>query len=99
MLDESVRACGEGALNLGHGACQWLGCSGIAEPPTGHGKSLGEAVDGDGTFLHARQGSERSERLAISDVFVNLVRDYQQLRVSGDDLGDLFQFLAAVDGA
>ena len=40
------------------------GAAGIAQPPAGHGKGLGKAVDQDGPLLHSRQGGDAHMRLS-----------------------------------
>ena len=53
----------------------------IAHPPARHGVRLGNAVDGDGEFLHFLRASRDGERLyaVITELFVNFVGKHEDL--------------------
>lgn len=58
-----------------------LGRRHIAKAPSGHGVTLGEAVDRKGAVGHAEQRRDADVLAAEADHFVDLVRDDEQVVV------------------
>ena len=86
-------------MELVHGLDQFfIGCR-IAQAPAGHRVGLGETVQGDGAFLHARQGSDAEGfRSIIAQPFIDFIRDDHDVILDGD-VGQFFQHLFGQDPA
>ena len=72
---------------------------GVAQPPTGHGKGLGKAIDINAALLHAGHGNDGNMVFpAVGQLGINLVGDDEQV-VLQDDRHQLFQVFLFHDGA
>ena len=82
-------------VNLLH---DFTGSADIAHAKARHGIGLGEAVHGEGSFLHARQRCKAGMGAFIGEITVDFIGNHHQVMLLGK-VGDFYQRLSVHDGA
>ena len=85
-------------LHLGHRRNQLLRPAGVTDPPSGHAKGLGHAVQRQGAVFKPRfdLGDGRKLEIVIDDVFVNVVGQNPHLIVAHQHVGQRLQVFACI---
>ena len=82
-------------MHLADGVGQLGAGEDVAEPPAGDAEGLGQAADGDGAVVHARERGHRDVLVGVvEDVLVDLVGDAERVELLAEP-GDQLQLGAA----